>query len=69
MMICISSLDWANIAEGVPKLKQQLSLLGGVSLGGVNVCLSSLMCAEEHILKLTYHPIYSMNKCVTNKSK
>ena len=37
-MICISSLDWAaNIAEGVPTLKQHLSLLGGVSVGGVNV--------------------------------
>ena len=26
MTICISSLDWANIAEGVPTLKQHLSL-------------------------------------------
>ena len=36
-MICICSLDWANIAEGVPTLKQHLSLLGGVSVGGVNM--------------------------------
>ena len=31
-----SFLDWANIAEGVPTLKH-LSLLGGVSVGGVNM--------------------------------
>ena len=38
-MICISSLDWANIAEGVPTLKQHLSLLGGVSGLGVDIYL------------------------------
>ena len=37
MMINISSLDWANIAEVLPTLKQHLSLLGGVSVGGVNM--------------------------------
>ena len=37
MTICISSLDWGNIAEGVPTLKQHLPILGGVSVGGVNV--------------------------------
>ena len=54
MMICISSLDWANIAESVPTLKQHLPLLGGVSVSGVNnVCLSSLMCGEQHLITVT----------------
>ena len=37
IMICISSLDRANIAEGVPTLKQHLSFQGVVSVGGVNM--------------------------------
>ena len=51
MMICISYLDWANIVEGVPTLKQHLSCLGGVSVGGLNnVRLSSLISGEQHSL-------------------
>ena len=38
-MICISHLDWADIAEGVPTIKQHLSLLGGVTVLGVNIFL------------------------------
>ena len=45
MIFCIRSLNWANIAEGVPTLKQHLSLPGGVSVGGINMLFIQLKAA------------------------
>ena len=47
-MIYISSLDWTNIVESVSTLKQHLSLLGGVSVGGVNMFDYSSSCMENN---------------------
>ena len=48
-MICISSPNWANIAEGVPTLKRHLSW-EACQLAALIICLSSLMCGEQHTL-------------------
>ena len=46
MMICISYLYWADIAEGVPTLKQHHSLLRGVSVGGEQRTLITVICGQ-----------------------
>ena len=57
MMICIGSLDWANIVEGVPTLKQHLSCLGGVSVGRVNMFAYPAQRVENKTVQLPVNEV------------